>query len=317
MKPSTIIALLTGLLIGGTAVVFFQASLPPPEGSAEEKAELLKSELTKAQSRIAKLEAQIPTKPADLAAAARGGAADILEDLKHGRPVDLDRLYQRLKPALRDLAPVMAHLRMREQKKEFARIAAHMGEAYHLNETQQKALQVWLAERAIADAETFNQVAFGENSRMEDILKAMKLQKPKKGLDDFMERTLTGSEKQRYTADRLVERTTAIENEANNRLQRLHQAVPLDEAQQDKVFAIMARSSPDFDPNTKLGISVGNDMSGIRPGADRESAIMSVLTADQRRQYEAYRQRQRSEAERNATEMGIKLPADWDVFEEW
>lgn len=317
MKAHSIIPLFVGLLMGGAAVALFKDSIPPVEGSAEEKSVKLESKLNRANSQIAKLQAQIPKTPVNLADAAHGSVADILDDLKNGRPVDLDRLYQRLKPALRDIAPVFDHLRRKEQKKEFARIAAHMGEAYHLDESQQKALEQWLAERAIQDAQKFNETAYGENSHLEDILKAAKYQKPKQGLDEFMERTLSGGEKQRYKADRLVERTTELENEANNRLNRLHQAVPLDEKQQDQVFAIMVRSSPDFNPSTKLSIPLGNDVRSITPGQDREQAILNVMRPDQRFQYETYRQRQRVEAQSEATEMGIKLPANWDLFEQW
>lgn len=317
MKAHSIIPLFVGLLMGGAAVALFKDSIPPVEGSAEEKSVKLESKLNRANSQIAKLQAQIPKTPVNLADAAHGSVADILDDLKNGRPVDLDRLYQRLKPALRDIAPVFDHLRRKEQKKEFARIAAHMGEAYHLDESQQNALEQWLAERAIQDAQKFNETAYGENSHLEDILKAAKYQKPKQGLDEFMERTLSGGEKQRYKADRLVERTTELENEANNRLNRLHQAVPLDEKQQDQVFAIMVRSSPDFNPSTKLSIPLGNDVRSITPGQDREQAILNVMRPDQRVQYETYRQRQRVEAQSEATEMGIKLPANWDLFEQW
>jgi len=317
MKPSSIISLLTGLLIGGTAVLMFDASLPPESGSAEERAERLASELTQAKSRIAKLEAQMPAKGTNLAETARGGLRDILDDLKAGRPVDIDKLHERLKPALREITPLFDLLRRRELKKEHARLAAHMAEAYHLNETQQKALEQWLAEKAAQDAETFIQTAYGENSRLEDLVKAVRYLEPRRGIDEFMERTLTGPEKQRYTTDRAIERANKLENEANGRLQRLQQAVPLDEAQQDQVFAIMARSSPDFDPSVRLDLPQGHDMTHIRPGADREAAIMQILRPDQRRQYEAYRQRQREAAERSAAENGFKLPQNWDLFEPW
>lgn len=317
MRPSSIISLLVGLLIGGIAVALFDASLPPAEGSTEEKAAKLESDLKIARSRIAKLEAQMPAKGVDFASTARGSISDILDDIKNGRPVDIDKLHHRLKPALREITPLFDLLRRRELKKEHARLAAHMSEAYHLNETQQKALEQWLAEKAAQDAETFIQTAYGANSRLEDLVKAMKYLEPKRGIDEFMERTLSGTEKQRYIADRTIERAAKIENEANNRLQRLHQAVPLDQSQQDQVFAIMARSSPDFDPSLKLEIPQGNDMSHIRPGADREAAIQQVLRPDQRRQYEAYRQAQRDAAEREAAENGFKLPANWDLFEPW
>lgn len=317
MRPSSIISLLVGLLIGGIAVALFDASLPPAEGSMEEKAAKLESDLKIARSRIAKLEAQVSAKGVDFASTARGSLSDILDEIKNGRPVDIDKLHHRLKPALREITPLFDLLRRRELKKEHARLAAHMSEAYHLNETQQKALEQWLAEKAAQDAQTFIQTAYGENSRLEDLVKAMKYLEPKRGIDEFMERTLTGTEKQRYIADRTIERAAKIENEANNRLQRLHQAVPLDQSQQDQVFAIMARSSPDFDPSLKLEIPQGNDMSHIRPGADREAAIQQVLRPDQRRQYEAYRQAQRDAAEREAAENGFKIPANWDLFEPW
>jgi hypothetical protein len=317
MKPSSIISLLVGLLLGGTAVVLFDASLPPAEGSAEEKAAQLESELSRARSSIAKLEAQMPAKGVDFASTARGSLSDMLDDIKHGRPVDIEKLHHRLKPALREITPLFDLLRRRELKKEHARLAAHMAEAYHLNEAQQKALEQWLAEKAAQDAETFIKTAYGENSRLEDLVKAVRYLEPRRGIDEFMERTLAGPEKQRYIADRTVERATKIENEANNRLQRLHQAVPLDQSQQDQVFAIMARSSPDFDPSIKLDIPQGNDMGHIRPGADREAAIQQVLRPDQRRQYATYRQAQREAAEREAAENGFKLPANWDLFEPW
>ena len=92
MKPSSIIALLAGLLIGGAAVLLFNASLPPAEGSAEERAAQFESQLTQAKSRIAKLEAQLPAKGVDLAATARGTMADIVADIRAGRPVDIERL---------------------------------------------------------------------------------------------------------------------------------------------------------------------------------------------------------------------------------
>lgn len=317
MNLRLVLALLAGLVTGGVAVTLFRDSLPPPQGSAEARAVQLETDLARATSRIARLEAQIPKTPVNVADTARDTAADIIADLKSGRPVDIERLYQRIKPALREITPVFDLLRRREQKKEFARIAAHMGEAYHLDAAQQKALENWLGERALADAETFQKIAYGENSRLEDIIKASKYQKPKKDLDAFMERTLAGNDLDRYKTDRLKERTQNLENEANNRLQRLHQAVPLDEAQQDQAFAIMVRSSPEFDSAIKLDIPLGNDVRTIRPGQDREQELLRILRPDQRAQFEAYRKRQLAEAQQSAAEIGLKLPADWDVFEDW
>ena len=315
MNVQTAIALAAGFIIGIVGALLFRDSMPPPAGSAEARVESLNSELTRARSRIAKLETLVPKNEPGTADKARTAAADILDDLKHGRPVDADLIFQRVKPVLRDLAPVFNNLRRKEQRKEFARIAAHMSEAYHLNDAQRQALEQWLAERDIQDAAAFSAIAYAEHTTLEDMIRATKYQRPERALDEFMERTLTGSERQRYQTDRVMERTQKVENEANNRVSRLHQVVQLDDAQQDRVFSIMARSSPDFVPGTQLDIAVGNDQRAIAPGQDRERAILDVLRPDQRQQYEAYRARQRAEAEREAAEVGIKLPANWDLFE--
>ena len=315
MNARTAIALAAGLLLGVAATILFQDSMPPPAGTAEAKVDKLQSELSRANSRIAKLETLVPKNEPTTADKARAGAADILDDLRHGRPVDADKVFQRIKPALRDLAPVFDSLRRKEQRREFARIAAHMSEAYHLDAAQQRALEQWLGERAIQDAQAFNAIAFAEHTTLEDMMRAAKYKRPDRALDDFMERTLSGGELQRFKSDRALERTKNLENEANSRVFRLHQAVQLDEAQQDRVFSIMARSSPDFVPGTKLDIPAGNDARVITHGQDRDKAILEVLRPEQRRQYESYRLRQRQEAEKEAAEMGIKLPANWDLFE--
>jgi hypothetical protein len=61
--------------------------------------------------------------------------------------------------------------------------------------------------------------------------------------------------------------------------------------------------------------NITTDGGRLPPGRSREQAILEVLRPDQRTRFEAYRQRQRSEAEREFREMGLNLPADWDFFE--
>ncbi len=308
------LALAAGLVIGAVGAVLFQQSLPPPPGTAEAKADALQGELGRARTKIARLEAQIPKTEPSTTDKARSGVAGILDDVKHGRPVDANAVFQHAKPVLRDLTPLFDAMRRKEQRREFDRIAAHMGEAYQLNEAQRTALKNWLGERAAQDAERFNTMAFADNTTLEDLAKASRYQRPDKALDEFMDHTLTGPALQRYDGDRLRERAQSVENAANNRVNRLNSVVELDSSQQDRVFSIMARSSPDFDPSMKLdGISPSS--TSISPGQDREQAILNVLRPDQRQRYEAYRQKQREEAEQEANEVGLKLPQRWDLFE--
>jgi peptidoglycan hydrolase CwlO-like protein len=72
-------------VFGAIGSALFIDSTPPEKDSPEAKAEKLKSELTRAQSRIALLETQVPKKEGSLADHTRAGAARILDDLKHGR----------------------------------------------------------------------------------------------------------------------------------------------------------------------------------------------------------------------------------------
>lgn len=314
MNARVLLAALGGLVFGAIGSALFIDSTPPEKDSPEARAEKLKSELTRTQSRIAWLETQVPKKEETLANHARSGVARILEDLKQGRPVDADEVYKQMKPLMRDLAPLFDHLRRKSQRQEFARLAAHMAEAYQLTEPQQRALEQWLGERAIKDSEAFAALAYGDKATFESLIEATRYQRPKSGLDEFMESTLTGPARERYHADRLRERASSIESHANSRVDILDAAVQLDTAQEDRLFSLFARSSPDYDPAMQLG-NITADGGRLPAGRSREQAILDVLRPDQRTRFQTYRQRQRSEAEREASAMGLQLPASWDFFD--
>jgi hypothetical protein len=314
MNVRVLLAALGGLLFGAVGAVLFMDSAPPEKGSPEARADKLQSELTRAQSRIALLESQVPKQELSLGDHARAGMARILDDLKHGRPVNAEEVYQQMKPLMRDLAPVFDHLRRKAQRQEFARLAAHMAEAYQLTEPQQQALEQWLGERAIKEAEAFHALAYGDNATFETLIAATRYQRPKAALDEFMLNTLKGPERERYRTDRLRERASSIESHANSRVDLLDAAVQLDTAQEDRLFSLFARSSPEYDPAMQIG-NITADGGQLSPGVSRQQAIMNLLRPDQRVKFEAYRQRQRAEAEREAAEMGLKLPPNWDFFD--
>ena len=104
-----------------------------------------------------------------------------------------------------------------------------------------------------------------------------------------------------------------VQAEAERRVSRLNSVVNLDDAQQDQVFALMARSSPNFDPSMQLEGLAGGQTT-ISPGQSRDEAIMKVLRPDQRHQYEEHRIARRAEATREMEEVGLKLPDNWDTF---
>ena len=95
--------------------------------------------------------------------------------------------------------------------------------------------------------------------------------------------------------------------EATRRVTQLNDVVTLDEVQQDKVFALMARSSDDYDPAMKLE---GLESDAVLEGSSRDEAIMEVLTPEQKVLYEADRQRRREAAAKGLEAIGIKPPSD-------
>ena len=88
---------------------------------------------------------------------------------------------------------------------------------------------------------------------------------------------------------------------------QLNEVVTLDEVQQDKVFALMARSSDDYDPAMQLQ---GLESDAVLEGSSRDEAIMEVLTPEQKVLFEADRQRRREAASKGLEAIGIKPPSD-------
>ena len=312
----SILLLGAGLIVGAVGSALFQDSTPVVAGTAEAKVVAVQKELVQARTQIAKLSAEVPKHAPTLEERSRAAAAQIYADLMAGRPVDMDAVFAQFRPVLRDLSPIFDNVRRRDERKEHSRIATHMGEAYKLTPQNQEALKQWLGERAIQDAEAFRKIAFSDSSSFEDFIRASKYERPDRSLDQFMERTLSGQAKERFINDRLRERAARVENLANTRVNRINDAVQLDPTQEDKIFAIMARSSPDYDARMKMD-GLGAYVADVKPGQYREAAIRSVLRPNQVTQYDAYRQRRYDEANREAAEIGLRLPKNWDLYEDW
>ncbi|MCP4846513.1 MAG: hypothetical protein GY899_01020 [Verrucomicrobiaceae bacterium] len=92
--------------------------------------------------------------------------------------------------------------------------------------------------------------------------------------------------------DELIARAVIVEDQANSKLQVLTSQLGLSEEQQDRIFPILALSSPAFHPILQpegslnyLKDSVFGEGNGIEPGAsvaDVENEIYPVLDADQK-----------------------------------
>ena len=302
--------ILTGLIIGVAGAILVRGSLPPEKDTPEAKILSLENELRDTRLRLAKIDPSQARQREDTGGAISDGVRAALADLKAGRPVDMNVLFHATKPLLRDLSPLFDNMRRKEERRSMEHLAGEYARRYELNADQQQALQKWLQERAERNAALFKSVALSDSTRLEDIMQAGKFQRRDRDVDGFMEGQLKGDKLTEYRRDRLTERANQVTAEADSRVQRLTGIADLDTAQQDQVFSIMARSSPEFDPQMQIeGVTTD-----AAPGADRDAAVMAVLRPDQRERYDQWREERRQRASQEFLDIGLKMPDGWDAL---
>jgi hypothetical protein len=307
-----VLLLFTGLVVGVAGAILIRGSILPPEGSPEARILSLESELRETRLRLAKIDPAQARPHEDSGGSLREGIRSALGDVKAGRPVNLDNVYQALKPFMREIAPIFDSIRRKGERRNLERIAGEMTRKYHLNGPQEEALHQWLKERSDRNAEVFKAVVLAPGTRLDDLAKASQQTRMDDGLDAFMETQLQGQELESFRKNRLTERAERVQNEADWKVERLNSTVALDETQKDQVFSIMARSSRDFDPRMQIeGVTAD---AGPASREDRDAAIMAVLRQDQQATYEQWRAQRRARTEQEMAEMGLKMPDGWDAL---
>jgi len=267
----------------------------------------LQAELAAARETIGSLEAKLAAVPPVAA------PADAAADAPAG-PTDLNTVFQQAKPLLKSLGPLLDNARRRGTKAMAERRIAELTEKYALTTEQQEAVKKWFEDKSEADAARGRELLDKPDASLQDLMAAGRGRRPDDGLDEMMAGALNPEQLSAYRADRLQERAASVEKEANRRVSQLNDVVQLDETQQDKVFAIMARSSADYDPAMQLE-GLGSEGAALTEGVLRDEAILAVLRPDQRQAYEADRQRRRDEAAKNLESIGIKPPEDLGILE--
>ena len=306
----SLLPLLIGLCVGIAGATLFVRSLPPKPGSAEERAERLEVELRRVQNRLAAIEAADPGRSARRhGRTLADGARSIAEDIRDGRPVDLDDVFRAAKPLLKDFGPIFGRIRERDQKRHFDTLIGEFTRKYNLDETQQKKLKQWLEAKARKDAVEFGALLAKDSTTFEDMIRASRNFRPDDELDAFMEKSLGGEALAQFKSDRMAERVERVQHEADRKVHRLDEIVGLDEPQKDRIFSIMARGSRDFDPAMRFD-GLSEEATPLTPGQSRETAIFAELRPEQREAYENHRRERRAEAEEELGVIGLKLPGE-------
>ena len=308
----TALPLVIGLALGGLGVGLFQHSRPGEAGSPEKQIQHLESELQQARTRIAALEETRPRSSRSPAQTAYDRGREIAQRLREGRTVSSDDLFRAAQPLLRDLSPLFERIAEQKFKQQADSLIGELARKYDLNPNQQDTLQQWFSEKSRADRKKWNDLISSDDTTYLQLVKSMRNDRTDDGLDPVMESLLQGPQLEAFKAERLEERSQRVQQYADRQVQRINNIVRLDPAQTDRLFGIMAQSSPDYDASIRLEGATGE----IAPAnMHPRDALKSVLRPDQLAEYEADRERRFMEVSREMNKLGVQLPADWDEFE--
>ena len=263
------LGLVSGLAIGIIGAVLFQQSLPPAEGSVEQRLEEVEKELRIEQQKVKALEAD--GKVLRSRRTPRDEMRFIAERIKRGEDISLDDVFRVMKPALRDLAPLLDRIREVEQENRFDAISGEFARKYGLSEQMREDLRQWLIAKGEENTQEFMNVIHSETSGFVDFIRVNRFDEDDvEGLDTFMESRLEGESREEFMADRLEERITSVEAEADRRLQRLGDVVGgLEDDQVDDMFVgARARGSKKYQDGMEIGVE-GADTSRLRAGRSR------------------------------------------------
>ncbi|MFT4641395.1 MAG: hypothetical protein ACI8T1_004732 [Verrucomicrobiales bacterium] len=308
------LGLVIGVIVGAIGAVLFTQSLPPEPKSLEARVEKAEFELQKAAQEIHTLRAQLD--PNRRKVAQRQAMESIGQRIRSGKRVNLDDVFKgTMKPWMRDVAPLFDRGRMVDQKRRFDRYGGELTRKYDLDDAQQDALNRWLDQQAEVNSDRITNVLENNDSGFIDFAKVMdeRVDSPRylKNLDAFMATTLDPETLSTYQMDRMTERVEHVQNEAEGRVQRLDSLVELDEDQKDQAFAIMAHSSENFDPSMQFE-GLETEMEGLRPGADPNEAIKSILRPEQELILEEGRQERLADTLQEFQEVGLIPPNGWE-----
>ena len=314
MAARPYITLVVGLLVGVAGAVLFLQSMPPKEGSVEERADKLEAELKRAENRVAALEGTDPNGRRRPGRTLKDGMRSIAEDLRTGKPVTPDDVFRATQPFIRDFSPLFDRMRVRELQRQSDTKAGELARKYSLNLAQQEALKVWLDQKAVDDAKRYTDMVSQEGTKLEDLAKASANVRVDDGLETLMETTLSGDKLTAFKSDRMLEKVSSVQQEADMKVTRLDGIVGLDETQRGQVFGVMARSALDFDPAMQFE-GLGTDTAALPAGESQQAAIFAVLRPEQRQAYQEAQAKRREDARKEMEGIGLTLPEDSKMFD--
>ena len=124
---------------------------------------------------------------------------------------------------------------------------------------------------------------------------------PQKAMDDYVMTAMTPEQKEKWETRKLESKAQQLERTANWQMDRM-KALNLDEQQKDRVFDILVKKNPNYDP--KLAVA-GVDTAGeLDTQQSQDEAIAAVLREDQMPEWQKIQERQETERSRWSKALG-------------
>jgi hypothetical protein len=305
----TLLALVAGTALGAIATTLVRETLPPAEGSAEERLALLEHELKKTRTELKTLADTSPRKR--FGATTHEGVRSIAQAIREGRPVTPNDIFNAFKPLMRDLSPLTERVRALEARRHAESLAGTYARKFGLSETRQAQLIETLAQSHAEQAAAISSVIESDHTSIRDFVKAERAFDPEAGIDAFMAHSLKGEELVRFQTERMEVKSQRVQSDADLQVERIDGIVKLDDAQRDQMFLYMAQTSRDYDPRMRIEDLQG-DAKPLPANLDRQEAMLSVLRPDQRLAYQNHKAERLAKEREEAARLGLTIPEDWN-----
>jgi hypothetical protein len=304
------LGLVIGLVVGLAGGYLFSKSQRPDPGSIQDRLEIAEQEAAKSGREARALKAYVKR-------AEGSGSAEfrrLARDLKDGKEVSFDDILGSAKPWMRQVAPVMERVRKVNEAKWVDARVSEWTRNYTLTVAERNELREYFKKRSEENAEKITEVINSDQSGFVEFVQATENDwRDFEGTSDLMESFLEGEELEQFKEERLAKRVDAVQEEADRKLGRLDEIVALSDEQQAELFRVMARGSEDYRPEVNPQDYRGETAPLNRMA--RDTAINGVLTPDQRKVLDEYRENQVREVAEQWERYQLAPPKDFDLLE--
>ena len=310
MQLKKSLGLVIGLVVGLAGGYLFSKSQRPDPGSIQDRLEIAEQEAAKSGREARALKAYVKR-------AEGSGSAEfrrLARDLKDGKEVSFDDILGSAKPWMRQVAPVMERVRKVNEAKWVDARVSEWARNYTLTVAERNELREYFKKRSEENAEKITEVINSDQSGFVEFVQATENDwRDFEGTSDLMESFLEGEELEQFKEERLAKRVDAVQEEADRKLGRLDEIVALSDEQQAELFRVMARGSEDYRPEVNPQDYRGETAPLNRMA--RDTAINGVLTPDQRKVLDEYRENQVREVAEQWERYQLAPPKDFDLLE--